>query len=277
MGTSADKPEKGVLQCPWFDIPLPAVGSSADKAKKGGVLRRWLDFIFGFKNKKGEVLSSWLIPVDGLSFSPKEFYASVEQQLAARKIPSMKITRQRFAEGGLLSDQRVYLRLMRERLAIDTCAAPFGNIFFFSCRTVYVPALVRLWHILAAICFFNLVSNLLVMALGLTYGSVALIALIFAVAGVLRNASVEEFSDLDAVLLRIPVVATLYENWFRQDTYYRQDTRSIYMQVLPDLIKELAENACATKGVKLDQQFQRKPSIVDLKKPLPPDIELPAI
>ena len=39
---------------------------------------------------------------------------------------------QEFAEAGSFSDQRLYLRLMRERLAITTCAAPFGNIFFFS-------------------------------------------------------------------------------------------------------------------------------------------------
>src|SRR5947208_895985 len=121
------------------------MATSDDKPKKSELFRRWLDFIFGFKNKRGDVLDSWIGHADGFSCSPQEFYATVEQQLAARKIPSMEITRQEFAEGGLLSDQRTYLRLMRERLAIVTCAAPFGNIFFFSCRTVYVPALVRLW------------------------------------------------------------------------------------------------------------------------------------
>jgi hypothetical protein len=119
-----------------------------DKPKKSelfrAAIRRLIDFVFGFKNNKGEVLDSWLRHADGLSFSSKEFYAQVEQELVARKLPGMEISRVPFAEGGLLSDQRVYLRLMRERLCIDTCAAPFGNIFFFSCRTVYVRASVRL-------------------------------------------------------------------------------------------------------------------------------------
>jgi hypothetical protein len=150
-------------------------------------------------------------------------------------------------------------------------------MFFFSCRTVYVPALVRLWHILATLFVINYVWGVLGLTLGFLYGTVAMVALIFAVAGVLRNASVEEFSDLDAVLLKIPVFATIYEDWFRQETYYRQDTRSLYTQVLPNLIKELAENACAAKGVKLDQQFRRKPSVADLSKPLPQEIEPPAI
>jgi len=175
-------------------------------------LRRIIDFIFGFENKRGEVLDYSISYADQFSFSPKEFYASVEQQMAARKIPSMEVTRQEFAEGGMLSDRRTYLRLMRERLAITTCAAPFGNILFFSCRTVYVPALVRLWHIVAVMVFLNVIGGLLLMLLGVTFAALAMIALMFALAAVLRNASAATFSDLDALLLRIPVVATIYED-----------------------------------------------------------------
>ena len=239
-----------------------------DKPKKSELVRRWLDFVFGFENKKGDVLDSWIYSADGFNCSSQEFYAKVEQELAARKIPSMEISRQEFAEGGLLSDQRTYLRLMRERLAIVTCAAPFGNIFFFSCRTVYVRALVRLWHILAAAVFFFAVERLLIIPLGVTFATVALIALLFALAGVLRNASTAAFSDLDTLLLRIPVVGIIYEDWFRLDTYYREDTRSLYLQVLPNLIQELAKDTCAANGVKLEQKFQRTPAIADLNQPL---------
>ncbi len=248
-----------------------------DQPKKSEVLRRLMDFIFGFENKRGEVLNSWILSADGFSCSPQEFYATVEQQLATRKIPKMAITRQEFSEGGLLSDQRIYLRMMRERLAIVTCAAPFGNIFFFSCRTVYVPALVRLWHIIAASIFFYVVARLLIIPLGLTFAAIALITLVFALARVLRNASADGFSDLDTILLRIPVVHTIYEDWFRQDTYYREDTRSLYTQLVPELIKELAQDACAAKGVKLEPQFQRTPAIADLNRPLLPDRKAPAI
>ncbi|MEI6196889.1 MAG: hypothetical protein WCS42_21440 [Verrucomicrobiota bacterium] len=183
----------------------------------------------------------------------------------------MEISRVPFAEGGLLSDQRIYLRLMRERLCIDTCAAPFGNIFFFSCRTVYVPTLVRLWHILAALAFFFAVECLLIRPLGVTFATIALIGLVFALAGVLRNASSGGFSDLDTILLKIPVVAAIYEDWFRVETYYREDTRKLYTQLLPQFIQELAEDTCAANGVKLERQFQPTPPVSDLNKPLPPD------
>src|SRR5271154_3158999 len=98
---------------------------SLDKLKIKAFIRACFDFIFGFKNKKGEVLDSWLYSCDGFSIAPEEFYTAVETQLAAYKIPGMEIAREKFAEGGLLSDQRIYLHLMRERIAIDTCAAPF--------------------------------------------------------------------------------------------------------------------------------------------------------
>ena len=247
-----------------------------DKPKKSELLRRWIDFIFGFENKKGDVLDSWMYSADGLSFSPQEFYANVERQMEARKIPGMDISRQEFAEGGMLSDRRLYLRLMRERLAITTCAAPFGTVFFFSFRTVYIRALVRLWHILAAIAFFYAVMRLLIIPLGATFAAIALVGLLFALAGVLRNAATASLSNLDAILLRIPVVSTIYEDWFREDTYYREDTRTLYLKLLPKLIQELAEETCAAKGVKLEPLLQRTPQVIRLGRPGPPNQQVPA-
>jgi len=247
-----------------------------NKPKMNEFWRRSMDFVFGFENRKGVVLDFWMYSADRFSFSPQEFYSNVEQQLAARKIPSMEITRQEFAEGGLLSDRRLYLRLMRERLAITTCAAPFGNVFFFSCRTVHIPALVRLWHILATLVFFYAVGRLLIAPLGLMFAAIAVITLMFALAAVLRNASAAGDSTLDALLLKIPVVATVYENWFREDTYYREDTRNLYLKLLPRLIQELAEETCASNGVKLEALIQRTPPIVDFNKPSAPAQKPPA-
>ncbi|MEI7534688.1 MAG: hypothetical protein WCK57_09990 [Verrucomicrobiae bacterium] len=251
------------------------MAAANDKSKKSELfrqyLRRLLDFVFGFKNNRGDVLDYKLAHADSLNFPPQEFYARVEQTLAARKIPGMEISRVHFNEGGLLSDQRVYLRLMRERLCIDTCAAPFGNIFFFSTRTVYVPALVRLWHILAAFLFLGGVFSVLVKPLGANYAAFATVALVFALVGVLRNAAADGGSDLDTLLLKIPVVGTIYEDWFRVETYYREDTRNLYLQLLPQFIEELANETCAANGAKLHRHFQPTPPVSDLNKPQSPD------
>lgn len=249
--------------------------TAENKPKKSERLRHLIDFIFGFENKRGDIWDQWIYSVEDFSLAPGDFYAAVEQQLAARKIPGLQIVRQEFAEGGLLSAQRLYLRLMRERVAIDTCAAPFGNVYFFSCRTLHVPALVRLWHILAALSFFNATGGLLMLLLGIKFGLIAEIALMFALVGVLRNAGTSAFDDLDALLLRIPVIATIYEDWFRVDTYYRDDTRTLYVKLLPNLIKEAAEEICAEKGLKLVRQYQFPPVLPELFQPLPPPMVEP--
>ena len=240
------------------------------KSKRGEILRAWFDFVFGIENKKGDILGHWIAFHDNFSFSPQEFYEAIEKELQARKIPGMEISREEFAEGGLISDKRIYLRLFRERLALYTCAAPFGSGYFFSCRTVYVPALVRLWHIVAALVFFNIVGALLVRPLGITFAAVAMVALVFALAGVMRNAATSALSDLDTLLLKIPGVATIYEDWFRADTYYRHDTRLIYLQRIPEIIRELAEDITAAKGARLEQQYQMSPILGELYKRVPP-------
>lgn len=244
-------------------MPLPD-----HKPKKGETIRAILDFIFTFKNKRGEILDGWIYSAEGLSLSTQEFYAAVEQQVAAQKIPDLEVSREEFAQGGLLSNQRQYLRLMRERLTIDTCAAPFGTHFFFSCRTVYVPALVRLWHILAVLLFFTIAGGGFVRLLGFNFAIIALGTLPFAIAAVFRNASAAPFADLDTLLLKIPVVATVYENWFRVETYYRVDTRTLYLNILPDLIRAAAEEVSAAKGVKLVRQSLPAPILVELHAPL---------
>jgi hypothetical protein len=236
--------------------------------EKGVFLRRCIDFVFGFENKKGEILDSWIVFADSFSLSPQEFYAAIEKEMNARKIPSMEISREEFSEGGLLSDKRIYLRLFRERLALYTCAAPFGTGYFFSFRAIYVPALVRLWHILTLFIFFGVIGGLLVMLLGFSFAIPAFITLLFALAAVFRNATAAAVGDLDTLLLKIPVVSTVYENWFREDTFYRVDTRSLYLQTLPEIVRRLADEITAAKGVKLLPHDGRLPILGELGKRL---------
>jgi hypothetical protein len=237
--------------------------------EKGVFLGKCIDFVFGFENKKGEILDSWIVFADSFSFPPQEFYAAIEKEMTARKIPSMEISQQDFSQGGLLSDKRIYLRLFRERLALYTCAAPFGTGYFFSFRAIYVPALVRLWHILALFLLFGVFGGLLVKSLGLTFAIVAFVTFLFAVAAVFRNATAAGVGDLDTMLLKIPIVSTFYENWFREDTFYRVDTRSLYLQTLPEIVRKLADDITAAKGAKLLPQNGRLPVLGELGKARP--------
>ena len=163
--------------------------------------------------------------------------------------------------------------MIRERLAFDTCASPFGTDFFFSWRTVYSPPTVKLWHVLVVIGFFALVFQLLVKPLGIVFAAVAVAALILAIGQVFRNTIALGLSDLDATLLKIQAIGPIYERFFRKDTYYRQDTRLVYLEIVPTLIQKLIEEITADKGVKLVRQYQRGPVFGELYKPVRPAAE----
>jgi hypothetical protein len=73
--------------------------------------------------------------------------------------------------------------------------------------------------------------------------------------------------------MKIPVVGPIYENIFRKDTYYRQDARLVYLKIVPDIVKELAEEVTGAKGIKLVKQFESAPILGELYKPIPPKSE----
>ena len=224
----------------------------------------------GFKSKKDEVLNHWISFADNFSFPSQEFYQSLEKELTLRKVPGLEISQVAYTEGGLFSEQRVYLRLIRERLAFDACAAPFGTGYFFSCRTVYSPVVVKLWHVFVAVNFFGGLYLLLAKYLGVIFGVIAIGTLGMAIAQVFRNVIALKLANLDAALLKIPVVSPIYEKWFRVDSYYRQNTRLVYLDLVPKLVQSLAEEITAAKGVKLVRQYSRAPVLGELYKPQPP-------
>lgn len=224
----------------------------------------------GFKSKKDEVLNHWIAFAENFSFSPQEFYKTLEKELTDRKVPGLTISRVEYAEGGLLSDQRIYLRLIRERLAFDTCAAPFGTGYFFSCRTVYSPVVVRFWHVFVVLNLFSGVYLLLEKPLGVVFAAIAVLGLMLAIAQVFRNTIALNLADLDSALIKTPVIGPMYEKWFRKDTYYRQDTRLVYLETVPKLVQSLAEEVTAAKGIKLVRQYQCAPVLGELYKPQPP-------
>jgi hypothetical protein len=223
--------------------------------------------MLGSKSKKDEVLNHWIAFADNLQFSAQEFYQRLEAQLAERKIPGLEMSKVEYAEGGLLSNQRIYFRLIRERLAFDTCAAPFGTGYFFSCRTVHSPVVLKLWHVVVVVGFLAGLYFILAYYLGITFAAIAVAGFILAVAQIFRNTLAMKIANLDATLIKTPVIGPIYEKWFRVDSYYRQDTRLVYLEIVPKLVQTLAEEMTATKGVKLVRQYSRTPILGELYKP----------
>lgn len=211
--------------------------------------------------------------------STDEFYQSIEKELKSRQVPGLEMSRIEFSEGGLLSDKREYLRMSRERLVFDICAAPFGTAYFFSCRFAEIPSMVRLWQLLVLLAvwgvfaFFSLAAcTRLFGALTIVVWPVGWIVLTAFAIYLLRNAVTMGLRDLDAFLINSPF-GPIYERWFRRETYYRQDTRLMYCDTVNAVVKGLVEEITAAKGVKLVQFNEYNPILGELYKPAPPKPE----
>ena len=106
--------------------------------------------------------------------------------------------------------------------------------------------------------------------LGLEFAGFAFIALLVAIVETFRNAVLLGLSDLDNMLMKIPAIGPIYERWFRKETYYREDTRLVYLKLVPEIIKQVADDMTGAKGIKLVQQYERAPIFGELYKRVPP-------
>lgn len=208
--------------------------------------------MFGLWNtRKPLVYKHQFVTLPRFETSVEDFYASIENDLKEKALGGLKIFRVEYAEGGVLSAKRTYLRLQRERLIFDVCAAPFGTTWFFSYRAAEIPCSLRVWELLLLLAFLAAAVAFYAALFGWLFGSILFGLSVVGVSLLLRNALALGLSDLDAAVLRIPVIGGVYEALLRRETYYREDTRAAYLKIVEDSIVEKIEEVTAGKGVKL--------------------------
>ena len=235
--------------------------------------------MFGFSRKKAEVISHWYSLIPGFNTSTKEFYDAVEKELKERQLPGLDLFHVEFSEGGVLSAKREYLRMTRERLIFDVCASPFGTSYFFSCRFAEVPAVIQLWQLIVLLLAFGIAIPLSFSVCVKIFGGLALfvwpvawIAYFILAIYVMRNAVALGLKDLDATLVKSPVIGPIYERWFRKETYYREDTRIMYRETVDAVVKAKVEEVTGAKGIKLIRFNEYNPILGELYKPT--DVQL---
>lgn len=235
---------------------------------------------FSSKRQSKSVLSHWYILMDNFQFSTQEFYVAIEKELTARRAPGLIISKVDFYEGGALSDKRTYLRLTRERLAFDICAAPFGREYFFSLRFVEKPrpGWLALITILAGLIGLYLVK----LIMGASFWWVVIVGAIGYLmywksrAPLAKDETNQKNADIifpnrpvpfdiDSFLLNFPVLGEWYEQ-FRRETYYRHDTRLMYHTLVMEIVKKKVEEVTAAKGVKLIRSYEYSPILGELYK-----------
>ena len=219
------------------------------------------------------VISHWCHLIEGLQASPLDFYKCLEGAVDNRKVPGLARSHIIMPEGGFLSAKREYLRLTREKLLFDVCAAPFGTGFFVSCRLVdrEFP-----WHLLILAIFvaggFLLFLFLLMIAVTngfmkmLAVATVVSVPVVVIVAGswlawwLLRGV----FKDIDAYLLMFPAFGRTYERWTRRNTYYRIDLICAFHAAVQAALMEVIDKHTEAQKLAPLSEWERKPVMSEL-------------
>lgn len=227
------------------------------------------------KRKPQELRPPTYALVDGLQISSDEFYRSIEEELSAREVPGLDVTRIDFREGGALSARRDYLRLRRERFTFDVCSAPFGTSWFFSYRFSEIPAplpypeLVVTLAVLAGLVFGYV--NLF----GLLWGGIIIGMTVIGLMLIMRNVLTLGLQDFDLWLLTVPVIGRVYELLLRKDSMFRQDTRTMYAEMMDRVLQSKIRECAAEKGVEqvhfIEARADVNPSLMRMMRLPPPE------
>ena len=201
------------------------------------------------KRKPEELRPPTYTLIDRYCTSTEAFYSEIEKELKSREVPGLEVVRLDYREGGPLSARRLYLRMHRERLTFDLCSAPFGTSWFFSYRFCEIPAPFPLWQLLLATLLSAALALAYVALFGPWWGGCIIGMTLLGFALLLRNTLTLGFEDFDAWLLTVPVFGRVYEGLFRKETFFRQDTRFMYAEMLERIIQEKIKEVTASEGV----------------------------
>jgi hypothetical protein len=223
------------------------------------------------------IFSHWYRLINDLQISSQQFYSRLHQVLCERKVPMLEGGRIEFHEGGPLSPKRQYLRLKRERVIFDICAAPFGTGGFVSwrlgerdLRLNFLGLFILIAAISAAIgslqdfrfTAFRLMHNLNEV---LVVGCTAIGAVIFLL-WMMRSAVALGLANLDALLLHTPVIAGFYERFLRPMTYYRIDLALMYEAAIHQAVLQVLDELTEAQKLPRLPDSDRKPIMRDFYK-----------
>jgi hypothetical protein len=225
-----------------------------------------------------DMFSHWHKSYDNFRTSSLDFYTSLDAEVRRRQIPGMAISQIDRKEAGIFSAKRTYLRVTRQELIFDVCAAPFGTGFFFS----WWLTVRRGYPILYALTILLLLLGILKTPL---YGSAfsTIGAALMGAYGVLRQHATGFTIVLDLVLrlvyylvllllvprtgiryaeesvLAIPVLGRLYEWLFRPSTYYRIDTTLMFQAQVKKAVEMTIDGLMTSNGLRVLTEEEKKP------------------
>ena len=217
-------------------------------------------------SRKAEVYSHWGTVTPGIHFSTQEFYKELEAAIQTKQWPGVEILRVDYTEAGLLSHTRQYFRVIRQRHLFDVCAATFGTDYFFTLREAEIPCVTTLRDVVAVMLGLMVIALTFIQMMGFLFGMFAFVFLFILGIWFLFNVLKMGLSKVDAALVKIPVLGVVYDRYFRSDTYFQQDSRTVFLQCISELVKQQVDATTAAKGLKLLRCFERAPLMDGLYK-----------
>ena len=206
------------------------------------------------------VISHWSTLIENFQASPLSFYTAVEAALGRRQIVEARLSRVDYREAGLLSANREYLRVTREKLVFDVCAAPFGTGFFVSCWLADDSR--RLHPVLRTVAGFALliIAGIIVSTAGVIQGLVIIAVMLFGGLAVVQAKSANGEID-DSAVVMLPFIGFLYLRLFKPATYYRIDTMLMFQKAVHNSVLEVVDTMTAEKGLRALSEAERKPTM----------------
>jgi hypothetical protein len=202
--------------------------------------------------------------VDRLQGTSTEFYRRIEEVLRERQVPELDQVRVEYHEGGLLSAKREYLKLSRERLTFEICAASFGRGFFISWRLGEVPLYLNVLALLLLFLGVSFLGFLVINVAGICTGTLLIFLACVVVVVFARRAVGHGLANMDAALLSVPIIGAFYELYVRPLTYYRIDLALMYQQAVHGAIVQVVDELTTAQGLPPLSEFERKPVMREL-------------
>lgn len=213
-----------------------------------------------------EELAHWAKLFEQFNYSPREFYTLVEKNLDSRKVPGAGAEFRILPEGGILSPERLYLSVKRERLLFLLCAAPFGTGFFVSSHLLDYRSEANLFDYLVAIALLCGIGFGFGARYGLIPGLFTLGLLFTLFWSLFRKAAAAGGEWLDDNFAELPIIGPIYEALFRPDTYFRRDAAEMFRQAVHNAVMQSVDEMTTAKGVRGLTAEERTPVLRNLYK-----------
>ena len=217
--------------------------------------------------------SHWHHPVSDFQTPPQEFYATVEQALRQHQLPGISISRIEWEEGGVFSSRREYLRVRREKLVFDICAAPFGADYFFSWWLGDVPPKWGLLRLAGAIIGIMILFRIIFAILSAMIGGMTVEIVSFPLAVIvlpvvvwLIGFSIHNGSfgpEAEDLVLDTPFISWLYAKIFGPGTYHKIDTMLVFQGAVRAVVNDAVNELLGAKGMHPLTELEAKPVMRD--------------